>query len=169
MATKRRNVRYPLWMEQAVEKFAEKNKISDISKALIFLLECELNRRGYFRSDYEPNIIDYTITDDLKNPNETASEMEKHLRFEVKKLENELKRILTTNIAGKTIAEILKNEDGTIGFAFSDERSRALERIKRLPKDIVLALMKVLDDIESEKAKHAESNRENDQEKGKAI
>jgi hypothetical protein len=29
--------------------------------------------------------------------------------------------------------------------------------------------MKVLDDIESEKAKHAESNRENDQEKGESY
>jgi hypothetical protein len=100
MATKRRNVRYPLWMECAVEKFAEKNKISDISKALIFLLECELNRRGYFRTDYEPNIEDWPLTNDIQGTD--VSDILKKKDLEICRLERQLEILKS----GKTLEQL---------------------------------------------------------------
>jgi hypothetical protein len=93
MATKTRNVRYPEWIQQAVLKFAEKNDCKDFSSAVVFLLECELNRRGYFRTDYEPGIVDLELTDDIKSPYERPSDREKRLEFENKSKEVEIQRL----------------------------------------------------------------------------
>lgn len=68
-----RNVRYPHWMQNAVKKFQETNKFPSFSKAAIFLIESELNRRGYFRASYEPNVVDLELTDGTKSPNETLA------------------------------------------------------------------------------------------------
>jgi hypothetical protein len=96
MATKTRNVRYPEWIQQAVLRFVEKNQCKDFSSAVVFLLECELNRRGYFRTDYEPGIVDFELTDDIKSPHERPSEKEKRLEFENKSKEAEIQRLKDT-------------------------------------------------------------------------
>jgi hypothetical protein len=93
MATKTRNVRYPEWIQQAILGFVEKNHYKDFSSAVIFLLECELNRRGYFRTDYEPGIMDVELSDDIKSPHERPSEREKKLEFENKSKELEIQRL----------------------------------------------------------------------------
>jgi hypothetical protein len=93
MATKTRNVRYPEWIQQAVSGFVEKNHYKDFSSAVVFLLECELNRRGYFRTDYEPGIVDFELTNDIKSPHERPSKREERLEFENKKKELEIQRL----------------------------------------------------------------------------
>jgi hypothetical protein len=90
---KETNVRYPEWIKRAVLRFAEKNKMGSFSKAVVFLVECELNRRNYYRTDYEPNITDEALTDDLKNPNEKPSEKEKKQEFRIKSLELENEKL----------------------------------------------------------------------------
>ena len=90
---KEKNIRYPEWIQRAVAKFADKNKIPSISKAFIFLVECELNRRGYFRETYEPNITNDAISGDIKNYHESPSETEKKLTFELRKKELENERL----------------------------------------------------------------------------
>jgi hypothetical protein len=44
-------------MVKAVEHFGKRNGM-DFSEAVRFLVECELNDRGYFRKDFEPGIVD---------------------------------------------------------------------------------------------------------------
>jgi len=94
MATERIQiaVRLESWIIEAVKKFTKRNK-KDFSWSLRFLLECELNNRGYFRTDYEPDIIDYEVANDIRNPNETPSDKEKKLEFEVKSKEMEIERL----------------------------------------------------------------------------
>jgi len=91
---KEKNIRYPEWIQEAVAKFAEKNKIPSVSKAFIFLVECELNRRGYFRETYEPNITDNALHNEMRNYYESPSEREKKLAFELGKKERENERLM---------------------------------------------------------------------------
>ncbi|MCL2410102.1 MAG: hypothetical protein FWC97_00520 [Treponema sp.] len=91
---KEKNIRYPEWIQKAVARFADINKIPSVSKAFIFLLECELNRRGYFRETYEPNIIDHAMHNDMRNYHESPSEREKKLAFELGKKERENERLM---------------------------------------------------------------------------
>ena len=43
------------WQINAIADFAKVNEMS-FHESLCFLLSCELNERGYFRGDYEPDI-----------------------------------------------------------------------------------------------------------------
>ena len=69
MATERVQiaVRLESWYIEAIKRFAERNK-KDFSWAIRFLLECELNRRNYYRTDYEPDIEDLPLTNDIQEP-----------------------------------------------------------------------------------------------------
>jgi hypothetical protein len=60
MEGKQKGIRWEKWMVNAVEQFGKRNGM-DFSETVRFLVECELNERGYFRKDYEPGIIDITV------------------------------------------------------------------------------------------------------------
>jgi hypothetical protein len=53
----KRGVVWDRWMVKALESFGEKNG-KNFSQAVKYLVEVELNSRGYFRKDYEPGIVD---------------------------------------------------------------------------------------------------------------
>lgn len=97
MATKTRNVRYPDWLQNAVKVFAEKNGFKDnTSQALIFLLECELNRRGFFRTDYEFGITDQPLSNDIQGTEE--SDRNKKLQLENNRLKRQMERLNSEKI-----------------------------------------------------------------------
>jgi hypothetical protein len=85
-------IRYAPWLKNAIKRFAVQNK-TDFSSAVNFLLTCELNRRGYFQSEYEPDIIDYSMNDDIQSFHSRPSENEKRLIFENKRQKLEIERL----------------------------------------------------------------------------
>jgi hypothetical protein len=85
-------IRYAPWLKNAIKRFAAQNK-TDFSAAVNFLLTCELNRRGYFQSEYEPDIVDYSMNDDIQSFRSRPSENEKRLIFENKRQKLEIERL----------------------------------------------------------------------------
>jgi hypothetical protein len=55
-------IRFPAWQYEALEEFQKRNSMSSVSEVVRYLVECELNDRGYYRSDYEPSIKDGVIS-----------------------------------------------------------------------------------------------------------
>jgi hypothetical protein len=55
-------IRFPSWQYEALEEFQKRNEMASVSEVVRYLVECELNDRGYYRSDYEPSIKDGVIT-----------------------------------------------------------------------------------------------------------
>jgi hypothetical protein len=62
MEGKQRGVRWEKWMVNAIATFGERNGM-DFSGAARFLVECELNERGFYRKDYEPGVFDKRLKD----------------------------------------------------------------------------------------------------------
>jgi hypothetical protein len=58
MGNNTRNVRYPEWIEKAVEDFTKKSRFPSKSKAFIWLLTGQLNRYGYYEENYTENVVD---------------------------------------------------------------------------------------------------------------
>ncbi|MDR1399609.1 MAG: PocR ligand-binding domain-containing protein [Treponema sp.] len=52
-----RGICWEKWMVRSVEHFGKLNGM-DFSESVRFIVECELNKRGYFRKDFEPEIVD---------------------------------------------------------------------------------------------------------------
>ena len=52
-----RGICWEKWMVKSVEHFGKRNGM-DFSESVRFIVECELNKRGYFRKDFEPEIVD---------------------------------------------------------------------------------------------------------------
>ncbi|MDR2418158.1 MAG: PocR ligand-binding domain-containing protein [Treponema sp.] len=52
-----RGIRWEKWMVKSVEHFGKRNGM-DFSEAVRFIVEHGLNDRGYFRKDFEPEIVD---------------------------------------------------------------------------------------------------------------
>jgi hypothetical protein len=57
---KRHVIKLAPWVEQAVAEWCRDNRMS-FQQAVSYLLECELNGRGYLRKDFEPGIVDYPL------------------------------------------------------------------------------------------------------------
>jgi hypothetical protein len=55
-------IRLAPWVDRAVSEWRENNKRS-FQGAVSYLLECELNSRGYLRRDFEPGIVDARLED----------------------------------------------------------------------------------------------------------
>jgi hypothetical protein len=55
-------IRFPAWQYEALEAFQKRNEMASLSEVARYLVECELNDRGYYRSDYEPSIKDGVVT-----------------------------------------------------------------------------------------------------------
>jgi hypothetical protein len=75
MKTKQRTVRWPEWIEVAIEEWGKGNGKDSFSDAVVFLLETELNRMGYFRIDYEPGVMQKPVETKDKtaiNPRKTG-------------------------------------------------------------------------------------------------
>jgi cell division protein FtsB len=94
MGTKTRNVRYPDWMMKAVEAFRVKNGYKTRSDVLLFLLETQLNRYGYYREDYTV-LSDLPLTNDNPDPTQQRSvdDEVKKLKLKNEQLERQVKKL----------------------------------------------------------------------------
>jgi hypothetical protein len=57
MGTKQRSVRLPKWLENAVNKFGERNH-KDFTETVNWLLTYALHKYGYYEHDYDPDMTE---------------------------------------------------------------------------------------------------------------
>jgi hypothetical protein len=50
------------WLVNAIDEWSRENGEKKFSDAVNYLLSCEMNRRNYFREEYEPGIFERKLT-----------------------------------------------------------------------------------------------------------
>jgi hypothetical protein len=120
MGTKTRNVRYPDWMMKAVESFKSKNGFQTVSDALLWLIETQLNRYGYFRENFTSKMTDLPLTEENPDPNAQKNELDtiKKQRIQI----DQLKRQLKAAKSGKTNEERQEEESPAKKFINTAEK-----------------------------------------------